>query len=263
MIDSNLGDCSVPPLDNVANSTGDGGGISDGVIVGVIVGGLFLVAVVAASIYVARNKGELKTRPVAANRNRAPPPRRSRPPTADRQATYGHQPPTAVASANPTFTTAGASPIYEEIADGVPTIPATAAATTTDDTYGLDILYGTGQVQPPISALYLEPTSRSTFQNADGVVYSTYAAAASPTDTQPRGILRTASVGSQPPSRQQQRPRSGAATDDDDNYEMPSDQVLSTVVNGIEVPTRLSRNANAKGLSTSRPVSKIFKFDVW
>lgn len=202
-----------------------------------------MVAVVAASIYVARNKGELKTRPGAANRKRAPPPRRSRPLTAVMQAAYGHQPPTptAVASANPTFTTAGASPIYEEIADRVPTIPATAAATTTDDTYGLDTLYVTGQAQPPISTLYLEPTSRSTFRNADGVVYSTYAAAASPTDTQPRVVLRTASDDSQPPSRQQQQPRSGAAPDDDDNYEMPSDQVLSTVVNGIEVPARLSR----------------------
>ena len=123
-------------------------------------------------------------------------------------------------------------------------------------------MYGAGQVEPPISAVYLEPTSLSTFQNADGVVYSTYADAASPTNTQPRVVLRTASDDSQPPPRQQQQQsRSGAATDDDDNYEMPSDQVLSTVVNGIEVPTRLSRNANAKGLSTSRPVSKIFKFD--
>ena len=66
-------------------------------------------------------------------------------------------------------------------------------------------------------------------------------------------------VSAQPPSRQQQQqqPRSGAATADDDNYELPSDQVLSTVVNGIKVPTRLSRNAN--GSSTSRPVSKILK----
>lgn len=252
MIDSNLGDCSVSIPDNVANSASSAG--SGGVIGGAVGVGLFLIAVIAVSICVARKKRALNTRPAAANRNRAPRPRRSRPPTANTPALYGP----AVASTNPTFTTAGASPIYEEIADGVPAITATAAATTTDDTYGLDTLYGAGHVQPPISALYLEPTPLSTFQNADGVVYSTYADAASPTNTQPRVVLRD----SQPPSRQQQQqPRSGAATDDDDNYEMPSDQVLSTVVNGIKVPTRLSRNANAKGSSTSRPVSKIFKSD--
>ena len=107
----------MPPLDNVANSTGDGGGISDGVIVGVIVGGLFLVAVVAASIYVARNKSELKTRPAAANYNRAPR-------TSDTPMPYGGVArPTAATAAsyiNAAFTMAGAGAVYEEIPDSVP-----------------------------------------------------------------------------------------------------------------------------------------------
>lgn len=73
-------------------------------------------------------------------------------------------------------------------------------------------------------------------------------------NAQQRVVLRTASDDTQPPPRQQQQqPRSGATIDDEADYEMPAEQVLSTVNNGVEVPTRLPRNAHAQTKKT-RPV---------
>ena len=87
-----------------------------GAIGGAVGGGLFLIAFIAISICVVRKKRALKGGLAAANYNRAPP-------TSNTPIPYGAARPTTATAAsytNAAFMTAGAGPVYEEIADGVP-----------------------------------------------------------------------------------------------------------------------------------------------